>query len=162
ADEPPAAVPEPVRPPAVNTVAVAGRVLDPDGKPVPAARVSAIRRAGESSSGETLRVVARGAADAEGHFRLDVPTTQDDPPPGGRGGGGRGGPAVGRGGMVAGGSGGGRSPRRPRRGAHPPPRRANTPGRPAGGRDGGAPPGDGRRSGPVFRSEGIVSTPVAL
>jgi RNA polymerase sigma factor (sigma-70 family) len=60
--------------PQATVVAIRGRVLDPDGKPVAGARVYVLRRLKEHRPGESDVVIAqRGTTDAEGRFRLELP-----------------------------------------------------------------------------------------
>jgi beta-lactamase regulating signal transducer with metallopeptidase domain/protocatechuate 3,4-dioxygenase beta subunit len=58
---------------------VTGRVLDPDGRPVPAANVAIVGRRKLSTltarSEDHYELMARAEADADGRFRLEVPRT---------------------------------------------------------------------------------------
>jgi RNA polymerase sigma factor (sigma-70 family) len=73
----PATQPDPAAP---ARMTVAGRVLDPDGKPVPGAVVDLIARlrsprVGASDAGDDYRLLGRGQSDRDGRFRLDSPRT---------------------------------------------------------------------------------------
>src|SRR5262249_19153718 len=79
-----AARPEPSPPdatrPAPGRTFVVGRVLDPDGRPVPNATVSVASRrkllfAGMNSEGIYPSPIGHAASDASGQFRLDAPRT---------------------------------------------------------------------------------------
>jgi beta-lactamase regulating signal transducer with metallopeptidase domain len=74
-----AAVKEGERPARSARMTVAGRVLDPDGRPVPGSKVVILGRrklAALTARSEDQHVVlGRSEADAEGRFRLEVPRT---------------------------------------------------------------------------------------
>ncbi len=59
---------------------VAGRVLDPDGKPVQGAVVDLVARrrsprVGTSDEGDDHALLGQGRTDGEGRYRLDAPRT---------------------------------------------------------------------------------------
>jgi protocatechuate 3,4-dioxygenase beta subunit len=77
-DDPPA--PQPpvpaVRQPApVETQAVSGRVLAPDGRPVTNARLFTFRQ-GTNDKGESEGLIQRATTDADGRFRFDAPKAE--------------------------------------------------------------------------------------
>jgi RNA polymerase sigma factor (sigma-70 family) len=71
--------PDPPRP-AEGRMTVAGRVLDPDGKPVAGAAVDLVARrrsprVGTTDEGDDYALLAQGRTDADGRYRLDAPRT---------------------------------------------------------------------------------------
>ena len=83
ADRPDAAArPDPASP---GRMTVAGRVLDPDGKPVPGAVVDVVARSAHARIGASdgtracLALLGQGRSDADGRFRLDADPHRVDP-----------------------------------------------------------------------------------
>ncbi len=70
--------------PAEGRMTVAGRVLDPAGKPVAGAAVDLVARrrtprVGTSDEGDDYALLAQGRTDADGRYRLDAPRTASNP-----------------------------------------------------------------------------------
>ncbi len=58
---------------------VTGRVLDPDGKPVPGARLFALKVPATPKNDLDLEIPERGVTKADGSFRIELPSADVDP-----------------------------------------------------------------------------------